>query len=91
MNLTHLIDGKSFESGTARWSDVFNPSRGEVITRVPLGGPAEVDAAVQAAGRAYRAWSVLPVPRRAVIFFEYKRLLEIHADDLARLITRENG
>jgi malonate-semialdehyde dehydrogenase (acetylating)/methylmalonate-semialdehyde dehydrogenase len=91
MNLTHLIDGKSFESGTARWSDVFNPSRGEVITRVPLGGPAEVDAAVQAAGRAYRTWSVLPVPRRAVIFFEYKRLLEIHADDLARLITRENG
>ncbi|MBL9208357.1 MAG: CoA-acylating methylmalonate-semialdehyde dehydrogenase [Opitutaceae bacterium] len=91
MNLSHLIDGKPFESGTARWGDVFNPSRGEVIARVPMGGAAEVDAAVQAAGRAFRTWSVLPVPRRASVLFEYKRLLEQHADELARLVTRENG
>ncbi|MBL9191487.1 MAG: CoA-acylating methylmalonate-semialdehyde dehydrogenase [Opitutaceae bacterium] len=91
MKLSHLIDGKSFASGNARWGDVFNPSRGEVIARVPMGGAAEVDAAVQAAGRAFRTWSVLPVPRRASVLFEYKRLLEQHADELARLVTRENG
>lgn len=91
MNLSHLIDGKSFASDNARWGDVFNPSRGEVIARVPMGGAAEVDAAVQAAGRAFRTWSVLPVPRRASVLFEYKRLLEQHADELARLVTRENG
>jgi hypothetical protein len=91
MNLSHLIDGHSFESGNARWGDVFNPSQGSVIARVPLGGAAEVDAAVQSAGRAFRSWSTLPVPRRAAILFEYKRLLDLHADELARLVTRENG
>jgi len=91
MNLSHLIDGKPSESGTARWGDVFNPSLGEIIARVPMGGAAEVDAAVQAAGRAFRTWAVLPVPRRAAILFDYKRLLEEHADELARLVTRENG
>jgi len=91
MNLSHLINGQPFASGTARWGDVFNPSRGEVIARVPMGGAAEVDAAVQAASRAFRGWARLPVPRRAAILFEYKRLLEREADALARLVTRENG
>lgn len=90
MNLHHLIDGQSL-AGSARWGEVFNPSRGEVIARVPLGGPAEVDAAVVAATRAFRAWSALSVPRRAAVLFEYKRLLEREADALARLVTRENG
>lgn len=91
MNLANLIDGHPTESSTARWGDVCNPSRGEVIARVPMSGPAEVDAAVQSAARAFRSWSVQPVPRRATILFEYKRLLERDADALARLITRENG
>lgn len=91
MNPSHLIDGKAFEADSARWGDVFNPSRGEVIARVPMGGAAEVDAAVQSAARAFRSWSALPVPRRAALLFEYKRLLEIHADALVRLVTRENG
>jgi malonate-semialdehyde dehydrogenase (acetylating)/methylmalonate-semialdehyde dehydrogenase len=91
MNLSHLIDGHTFDSGNARWGDVFNPSQGTVIARVPFGGAAEVDAAVQSAARAFRSWSTLPVPRRAAILFDYKRLLDLHADELARLVTRENG
>ncbi|HVU24128.1 MAG TPA: CoA-acylating methylmalonate-semialdehyde dehydrogenase [Opitutus sp.] len=91
MNLANFIDGQSAESSTGRWADVFNPSRGEVIARVPLGGPAEVDAAVQAAVRAFRVWAGMPAPRRAAILFDYKRVLEREADALARLITRENG
>jgi malonate-semialdehyde dehydrogenase (acetylating)/methylmalonate-semialdehyde dehydrogenase len=91
MNLSHLIEGKPFPSPVARWGDVFNPSRGEVIARVPLGGAAEVDAAVQSAARAFRLWSVAPVPKRAAVLFRYKQLLEDNADQLARLVTRENG
>lgn len=91
MKLANLIDGRPAESSTARWADVCNPSRGEVIAQVPLSGPAEVDAAVQSAARAFRSWSNQPVPRRAAILFEYKRLLEREAEALARLITRENG
>jgi len=91
MNLSNLINGKFTESNNAQWGDVFNPSRGEVIARVPLSGAAEVDAAVQSAARAFRSWSALPVPKRVAILFEYKRLLETHCDELTRLVTRENG
>ena len=75
----------------AEYQPVFNPSRGEPIARVPLGGPAEVDAAVQAAARAFPAWSRTPAPARAARMFAYKAQLEAHFDELAALITRENG
>jgi len=91
MKLNNLIDGESSDTSTAQWGDVFNPSRGEVIAQVPMSGPTEVDAAVQSAAQAFLAWSGLPVPKRAAILFEYKRLLEIHFDELAQLVTRENG
>ncbi len=91
VNLSNLIDGNPSAANAPRRGDVFNPSRGEVIARVPLSGPAEVDAAVHAAARAFRAWSDLPAPRRATVLFQYKFLLEKNADELARLVTRENG
>lgn len=46
---------------------------------------------VQAANRAFQTWSATPVPRRAAVLFRYKQILEDHADELARLVTRENG
>lgn len=74
-----------------RWSDVYNPSTGEVIARVPLCGQAEVDEAVVVARKAYVTWSQLPVPKRANVMFKYRVLVESHQEELARLITRENG
>ncbi|MEZ5277640.1 MAG: CoA-acylating methylmalonate-semialdehyde dehydrogenase [Opitutaceae bacterium] len=91
MELRNLIDGKHSESREDSWGDVFNPSRGEVIARVPMSGAADVDAAVQSATRAFLGWSTTPVPRRGAVLFEYKHLLDQHFEDLARLITRENG
>ena len=41
--------------------DVYNPSNGDVISRVPLSATAEVDAAVQAARAAFPAWSAMPI------------------------------
>ena len=72
-------------------SPVYNPSRGEIIARVPLGGAAEVDRAVQAAARAFPAWSRTPAPARAARMFAFKAQLEAHFEELAALITRENG
>lgn len=70
---------------------VQNPSTGEVIGRVPLCGPAEVDIAVAAAQRAFLDWSRVPAPVRAARMFAFKAQLELHFEDLASLITRENG
>ena len=71
--------------------DVFDPSVGTVISRAPMSGAAELDAAVAAAKRAFPAWSALPIKERVQVFFRYKALLEKNIDSLAALITEENG
>jgi malonate-semialdehyde dehydrogenase (acetylating)/methylmalonate-semialdehyde dehydrogenase len=89
--IPNLIGGLATVPSGTSWSDVFNPSRAEVIARVPLGGPAEVDAAVQAAQKAYATWGPTPVTKRAAVLFRYKQLLDQNFEALARLVTRENG
>lgn len=76
---------------TTAWGSVHNPSRGEVIARVPLGGVQEVETAVQAARTAFTTWSRTPAPARAAKLFAYKAQLEAHFEELAAIITRENG
>ena len=71
--------------------DVFDPAAGLVISRVPMSGVRELDAAVAAAKRALPAWSALPIKERVQVFFRYKTLLERHIDELAALISEENG
>ena len=90
MHTPHLIAGQPVVTAKEH-GDVFNPSTGEVIARVPLGTAADVDAAVQGARTAFTSWSTVPAPKRAAILFRYRELLEQHFDELARLVTRENG
>lgn len=71
--------------------DVYNPSSGDVISKVPLSEAADVDAAVEAARAAFPAWSAMPIKERVQVFFRYKVLLEKHIDELAALVTEENG
>lgn len=71
--------------------DVHDPARGTVISRVPLSGAAEVDAAVRAARLALPAWAATPIKERVQVFFRYRSLLEKHIDELAALVTEENG
>ncbi len=86
-----LIGGQWRVPDATPFSPVHNPCDGAVIARVPLGGPAEVDAAVAAAHKAFAHWSVTPAPKRAACLFHYYALLEKHVEELARLITREHG
>jgi malonate-semialdehyde dehydrogenase (acetylating)/methylmalonate-semialdehyde dehydrogenase len=86
-----LIGGKWAVPRTTAFTDVHNPSTGETIARTPMCGTAEVDAAVQAAKRAFPAWSNTPSPNRAAILFKYKQLLTDRLEELAKLVTRENG
>ena len=71
--------------------DVFDPSTGDVISRVPLSGAREVDVAVKAAQAAFPAWSATPIKERVQVFYRYKTLLERDIDALAALVTEENG
>ena len=86
-----LAGERWFAPNVTEWSPVFNPSRGEAIARVPQCGAAEVDSVVQAATAAFGSWSRTAAPARAAKMFAYKARLETHFEELAALITRENG
>jgi malonate-semialdehyde dehydrogenase (acetylating) / methylmalonate-semialdehyde dehydrogenase len=68
-----------------------NPATGESLGRVPLSGAADVDAAVQAARAAFPAWRATPPVVRARYLFRLKTLLEEHFDEIAGIVTQENG
>lgn len=86
-----LIAGEWISSDGAPRSAVFNPSLGEVIAELPLGGAGEVDAAVRGAHAAFPAWADTPVVERARVMFRYRALLEQNFESIARLICREHG
>ena len=83
--------GGAFAPAELPGIDVFDPSAGTVISRVPMSGVNELNAAVTAAKRAFPAWSAMPIKQRVQVFFRYKTLLEKHIDELAALISEENG
>jgi malonate-semialdehyde dehydrogenase (acetylating) / methylmalonate-semialdehyde dehydrogenase len=89
--LLNYINGQWLESTSSDHLPVHNPATGEVLARVPLSAPAEVDHAVQQAYKAYAAWRRVPAPARIQFLFKLKDLLEAHFEDLSRSITLENG
>ena len=89
--IKNLIGGAWISPVVSATTPVFNPSTGEIIGQTPLSTATEVDRAVQAATQAFASWRQTPVSRRASLFFRYKELLESHFEELAKLVTLENG
>src|SRR5438552_7571315 len=83
--------GGSFVDAHLPLLDVYDPSLGSVISRVPLSGTEQVDAAVRHAAKAFPGWSHTPIKERVQVFYRYKALLERHIDELSALVTEENG
>ncbi len=70
---------------------VTNPATGELLDQTPLSTPSDVDAAVRAAAAAFPSWRRTPPGERIQYLFALKALLDQHIDELARIITTENG
>src|SRR3982074_3061104 len=62
-----IIEGKPAEAASGDTYEVRNPATGEVVERVPSGGPEDVDRAARAAERAQRTWGKLAPAERARI------------------------
>lgn len=90
-DVRNYIGGAFVDSPDLTMIDVTNPASGEILSRVPLSGMTELDLAVQAAQKAFPAWSGTPIKERAQVFYRYKALLEKNIDELAALVTAENG
>ncbi|TQR18735.1 CoA-acylating methylmalonate-semialdehyde dehydrogenase [Psychrobacillus soli] len=89
--LKNYVGGKWIEANTDQSLEVYNPATGEVIAHVPISTTKDTDYAIEVAAEAFKTWKDVPVPKRARILFKYQQLLVDNHDDLARLITIENG
>ena len=87
----HYIDGQVQDTGSERFSNVFNPATGSVQARVGLANVNTVDEAVASALKAFPAWSEQSSLRRSRVMFKFKELLDRHHDELAEIISREHG
>jgi alpha-ketoglutaric semialdehyde dehydrogenase len=83
-------DWKPAGSG-ATFASTSPADHDDIIGEFPASGPADVEAAVEAAKRAYPLWSAMPAPKRGEILFRIARLLAEHKEELSRLMTREMG
>jgi len=89
--IDNAIGGKLTRSQSARTQPVFNPATGEATGTLHLSTIGEIDTAVQAAKNAFPAWANTTPMKRARVMFNFKELLEKHADELSRLISAEHG
>ena len=89
-DLKNYVGGQYVTNGSSS-IEIVSPLDGKVISRAPLSGVNEVDAAVSAAQKAFTAWSAIPIKERVQVFYRYKVLLEKHREELANLVREENG
>src|SRR5699024_8678371 len=89
--LKNYVNGEWVDSESDQTEPVYNPATGEVIAHVPISTAKDVEEAVKLANEAFQKWKEVALPNRARIMFKYQQLLVDHWDELAKLITIENG
>lgn len=89
--LKNYINGEWVESKTTQFEDIYDPAKKEVIAKVPLSTKEEIDYAVEVAAKAFESWKKVPVLKRTKVLFKFQQLLEKNKQELARIITIENG
>ncbi|HNJ80366.1 MAG: aldehyde dehydrogenase [Methanoregulaceae archaeon] len=85
------VGGKEISSADERWIPVINPATGEVIDQVPEGTLHEVDEAVSAAQAAFDSWGKKTVRERGMILHRAAGNVREQHQELARLLTMEQG
>src|SRR5918998_2339551 len=88
---SHLIGGEKKPSTSEEGIEVLNPATGEQVGFVPAGTPEDAAAAVAAAREALPGGPRLPAEERAGLVRAAARKMRDHAEELAQLVTLENG
>ena len=89
--ISHWIDGKVVAGTSGQRWPVYNPATGEQTGAADLASAAEVDAAVETAAGAFRAWRSSSLAQRATVLFAFRELIDRHRADIAAMITAEHG
>ncbi|MGP4733887.1 MULTISPECIES: CoA-acylating methylmalonate-semialdehyde dehydrogenase [unclassified Psychrobacter] len=90
-HVQQLINGQFVQSNTDEWIDITDPATQEVIAKVPQTTNDEINQAVAAAQTAFETWRKTPITTRARIFLKYQSLIRDHMDELAEILTTEQG
>ncbi len=85
------IGGESAESVTGERIEIRNPATGEVVDTVPEGNREDARRAIDVAEAAFRGWWATPAAKRGEILYAGMRLILQHEDELARILTSEQG
>ena len=86
-----LIDNQWVDAASGKTLDVLNPATGLVIGKVAHAGKDDLDRALAAAQKGFDTWRFLPANERAQIMRKAGGLVRERADEIARLVTQENG
>src|SRR5213080_1142152 len=89
--IPHWIAGADTTGASTRFGPVYNPAAGAQQAQVALAEPADVDAAVQAAKKAFDEWRDVSLTRRARVMFAFRDLVERNLDKLSGIVADEHG
>mgnify|MGYP002750610938 FL=1 len=89
--MKNYINGEWVESNSDKIGDVWIPAAGEKIAQVAYGTAEDVDKAVQAAKDAYWEWRTTPPLTRARYLFRFKETFEENFEEIAEVLTTEQG
>ncbi len=88
---TMVIDGKPATAKSGATLEIHDPATGELVDTVPQAGVEETRQAIEAADAAFRAWADLLPNKRTHLLLTGARLVREHLDEVALLLTREQG
>jgi aminomuconate-semialdehyde/2-hydroxymuconate-6-semialdehyde dehydrogenase len=91
LRLANFIDGRFVAPVKGAYLDDIGPASGEVIALIPDSDAEDVALAVDAAVRAFPAWSRTPESERSRLLLKLAELIEENLDELARLESLDNG
>ena len=86
-----FVNGSFVDVAPGRSLPVISPLDGSLLAEMPCSSAADLDEAVRAAAAAFPRWSKTPIKERVQVFFRYKYLLEKNLQELAEMVSRENG
>src|SRR5712692_1027719 len=86
-----FIGGEFVASNARQPREIVNPATQEPLAAAPYATAEEMERAVAAAKGAFKAWREAPLPERARYLMRYQALLKQNQDDIAKILSRENG
>jgi betaine-aldehyde dehydrogenase len=89
--LQNFVGGQLVPARDGATSEVVDPSTGEAYLRAPISGPADVDAALRTAARAFETWRDTTPAERSLALLRFADAIEARAEDLVEAESRNTG